>query len=98
VRTSNDLLPHYLLAFLNSPKGKSHIRRCAKSSSGLYTINSTVLREMQIPIQSIDHQKEVVDNIEAIHRRVREVEKHLVYVTNMKNRIVRKLLDGHNVH
>src|ERR1019366_1070251 len=26
VRTSSSLLPHYLLAFLNSPKGKSHIR------------------------------------------------------------------------
>ncbi len=98
VRSSKKLLPQYLLAFINSPKGKSHIRRFAKSSSGLYTINSTVLREMQIPLQTIDNQQMIVDEIEAIHHRIAEAEKHLDNVTNLKNAIARRILGGQKLH
>ena len=91
-------MPQYLLAFVNSPKGRSHIRRFAKSSSGLYTINSTVLRDMQIPLTSIAAQRLVVDEIEAIQRRIEEVQNHVVNVTNLKAAIASTLLGVSDVY
>lgn len=98
VRTSDKLLPQYLLAFLNCPKGRSHIRRFAKSSSGLYTINSTVLRDMQIPLAAIKCQQMVVDEIAAIHQRIEEVERHLMTVATVKRAIATQVLGGPDVH
>jgi restriction endonuclease S subunit len=48
-RCSDMLLPEYLSLYINSLRGRSYFRSRAKSSSGLYTINSTVVKELLIP-------------------------------------------------
>jgi restriction endonuclease S subunit len=98
VRTSTALLPKYLLVFLNSPKGKSHFRRYAKSSSGLYTINSTVLRNLQIPLPPKDAQQNVVDVIEAIQQRTGEADRHGIQIMNLKSAMINMFFGVSDVH
>jgi restriction endonuclease S subunit len=98
IRASGALLPEYLLALINSPTGKSHFRRFAKSSSGLYTINSTVLRDMRIRLPSKEDQQLIVDGIEAIQHQIGNIEKHLDDISNLKKALVRELLGESDVH
>jgi len=49
----------YLLAVINSPHGRRYFRSRAKSSSGLNTINSSVVKGFRIPLPSVEHQREL---------------------------------------
>lgn len=50
LRPTTDLRAEYLLEWINSSAGRTYIRTVAKSTSGLYTINSTVLKAMPVPL------------------------------------------------
>jgi type I restriction enzyme, S subunit len=52
--------PRYLLAVVNAPHGRGYFRSRAKSSSGLNTINSSVVKEFAVPLASSKIQDEVV--------------------------------------
>jgi type I restriction enzyme S subunit len=61
VRCGERLLPTFLLAWINSPRGRSYFRRMAQSTSGLNTVNSTMLKELLVPIPDISTQQAIVD-------------------------------------
>jgi len=58
-RCGDALLPEFLTAVLNSPLGRAHFRRHAKSTSGLNTINSAVLRDFTLPLPPLDEQRRI---------------------------------------
>lgn len=60
-RCGDRLLAPYLLAVVNSLHGRRYFRMRAKSSSGLNTINSGVVRELPIPAPSAAVQAEVAN-------------------------------------
>ena len=45
----SEATPNFLAGYINSSKGREYMRRFAKTSSGLFTINSTVLNSMPVP-------------------------------------------------
>lgn len=58
VRAQPAYRPEFLLEWLNSEQGRSYIRTVAKSTSGLNTINSSVLKAMpvpSVPLEAQDH-------------------------------------------
>jgi len=59
-RCSKSLLPEYLNLYINSGGGQDYFRRRAKSSSGLNTINSTVVKELPVPVVSVRQQETLV--------------------------------------
>lgn len=63
VRCSNMLLPNYLNLYLNSAGGRRYIRSRAKSSSGLNTINSTVLKKLPVPIARLEEQAQLTNSV-----------------------------------
>lgn len=66
IRCSDKLIPEFALAWLNSPRGRSYFHRMAQSTSGLNTINSSVLKKCLIPLPNRKTQQEIV-NILANH-------------------------------
>lgn len=60
IRSLGTMLPRYICEMINSPHGQKYFQTRAKSSSGLNTINSTVVREYKIPQPSVSEQKQVV--------------------------------------
>lgn len=60
VRSSTDYRPRFLLEWINSERGRAYIRTVAKSTSGLNTINSTVLKAMPVPAATPRQQDELL--------------------------------------
>jgi restriction endonuclease S subunit len=59
-RCSEELIPEYLNLCLNSSTGQDYFRSRAKSSSGLNTINSTVVKEFPVPRTPVRFQEQLV--------------------------------------
>jgi restriction endonuclease S subunit len=60
VRCSESLLPAYVSLLINSTHGQRYFRSHAKSSSGLSTINSTVVKRYSLPMPEIGVQRKLV--------------------------------------
>lgn len=69
------VMPEFALAFLNSSIGRTYFRSRAKSTSGLNTINSTVVKAMPIPLPCIDDQS-------ALCSRLRECDEAIAHLRN----------------
>ena len=61
----NDLLPRFLLWYLQSHKARVYIESKAKSTSGVHNINSGEISSLQIPVFTIEEQKKIVDAVES---------------------------------
>lgn len=59
IRASGDMLPRYICEMINSPHGQKYFQTRAKSSSGLNTINSSVVREYRLPQPAVSEQEQV---------------------------------------
>lgn len=54
---TEQMIPEYLCGYINSVNGKRYMIRYGKTSSGLNTINSTVLSKMPIFVPPVEEQK-----------------------------------------
>ncbi len=66
VRALNAFRPNYLLEWINSEQGRGYIRTVAKSTSGLNTINSTVLKAMPVPTAPVHVQDHLLDRLASV--------------------------------
>ncbi len=60
IRTSSAMVSHFICELINSPHGQNYFQKSAKSSTGLNTINSSVVRDYRIPIPPIEVQQQAV--------------------------------------
>ncbi|MEI2582585.1 restriction endonuclease subunit S [Scytonema sp. PRP1] len=60
VRCQPSVCSEYLCAFLNSSIGRCYFRANAKSTSGLNTLNSTVVKNIKVPLPSLREQKHTI--------------------------------------
>lgn len=92
VRCSAKLIPEFALAWLNSPRGRSYFRRMAQSTSGLNTINSTVLKKSLLPLPDTKTQQEII-NILTIHNvAIRLLREDIEELHELRNQLVRKFV------
>jgi type I restriction enzyme S subunit len=61
------LLPEFAMAWFNSEAGRDHFFKSGKTTSGLGTINSTVIRTAPIPLPPIETQQDWVAKLSAMH-------------------------------
>jgi len=66
------LLPEFAMAWFNSDAGRDHFFKYGKTTSGLGTINSTVIRAAPIPLPSISVQQKVIEELSAKQMLARE--------------------------
>lgn len=66
VRANEGYRPRFILEWINSASGRAYIRTVAKSTSGLNTINSTVLKLMPIPDAPLAYQDALLEELEAL--------------------------------
>ena len=84
VRCRNTHSSDFICACLNSQHGRGYFRSCAKSSSGLHTINSTVVGQCVLPSPPLRLQCEIVDRMQALNivtLRLRNRERALSMIT-----------------
>jgi restriction endonuclease S subunit len=73
-RCSESLIPEYLNLCINGGVGQEYFRSRAKSSSGLNTINSTVVKEFPVPITPVRAQETLIAEIDKFDGSLRSVE------------------------
>lgn len=66
VRAAEGFRPRYLLEWINSTAGRSYVRTVAKSTSGLNTINSTVLKAMPVPASPLSVQDALLEQLAVV--------------------------------
>jgi restriction endonuclease S subunit len=66
VRAKDSHRAAFLLEWINGRAGRAYIRTVAKSTSGLNTINSTVLKAMPVPEVSLDAQDALMGELELV--------------------------------
>jgi len=60
VKPSEQILPHYLAAYLNSVEARTQMFKNAKSSVGINNINSQELGSITINVPTIDEQSVII--------------------------------------
>jgi len=68
VRCRGGLHLRFLSAYINGPRGRGYFKGMAKSTSGLNTINSTVVKECRVPRVSMCNQEQFVSRLELLER------------------------------
>lgn len=59
----SELLPEYVMYWLNSPEGAKHLRRSASTTSGLNTISSSVVKNAPIYVPPLHEQDRFVGDL-----------------------------------
>lgn len=63
IRPNNHIDSYFVCSLINSPRGQFYFQSHSTSSSGLNTINSSVVKAFSIPAPSIKVQQEYVDKL-----------------------------------
>lgn len=63
VRPLDHLLPEYLEAVWNSPQNRARLTDVASSSSGLHTLSVSKLKQILIPVPTVERQRELVAQV-----------------------------------
>ena len=66
VRPLDGLLPEYLEAVWNSPQNRATLTDVSSSSSGLYTLSVSKLKQLSVPVPRVERQRELVDEVVAV--------------------------------
>lgn len=90
VRTGSRAEPRFTCELINSPVGQEYFQSRAKSSSGLNTINSTVVREFQLPLPSIEAQRQELAKLDQISAGAENIKERLLNA----RKLFKMLLNG----
>jgi len=94
IRNDKEIKPKFLLTFINSPIGKNYMKSRAKSTSGLNTINSTVLNTMEVSIPSYEVQEEIMEMIGEVENAKAVTKAHLENSFALKKQLLASSLGG----
>lgn len=92
VRACADVDPGWITAMLNGPLGRSYIADHAKSSSGLHTINSTVIGGFRLPLPALAEQRRCSEALRSIGELVRREEATIDATRALKTAVAQRLL------
>lgn len=92
VRPRKEILPAYLEAVWNSPEHRRILMDVASSSSGLHTLSVSKLKQLTIPMASLDEQRRVVDRVDEVRTSIRRLEGVVVIATERATSLRRAVL------
>jgi type I restriction enzyme S subunit len=65
VRPGPELDPDYLGLYWNAPSTRAQLTAVASSTSGLYTLSTTKVRRVEVPVLPLDEQHAIVEKLDA---------------------------------
>jgi len=88
------LLPDWLMSYLNSDGGRAQLLGKAKTSSGLHSINSRLVADLQIPTPPIEVQAVVVQAARACDAKMAALDHEKVVHEEMFRALLEELMTG----
>lgn len=95
VRCGKSLNPEYLCLLVNSNHGRAYFRSRAKSTSGLSTINSTVVKQYRLPVPEPAIQSGIIEKLGAGRRLLQEVATRHGDLERLRLLVLNRLHEGH---
>lgn len=96
--SATEALPEYVRLCFESDEVRAIIEAASKSTSGVNNVNSTQLKEIALPMPTVDEQREIVRRIETafgkIDRLAAEAAKALKLLGHLDQRILAKAFAG----
>ncbi|MDN3712526.1 restriction endonuclease subunit S [Paracoccus cavernae] len=96
--SATEALPEYVRLCFESDEVRAIIEAASKSTSGVNNVNSTQLKEIELPLPAVDEQREIVHRIETafakIDRLAAEAAKALKLLGHLDQRILAKAFAG----
>jgi type I restriction enzyme S subunit len=87
-------LEEWVAACLRSPAGRKQIRLEAKTSSGLSTINSSVVRNLRLPLPALSEQRAIVARLRSCEQSAGVATTKLNQLQQLKAGLLQDLLTG----
>ena len=87
-RCGGDLLPEILVSYINSSFGKSYFQHNAKSTSGLNTINSSVVKKLKVPIIDMKLQNGFLQKKEKYDINAKVINQHILNTKKTLNSVI----------
>lgn len=98
VRPTEKMLSKYCMYYFISRDGRNQIEDVAATTSGLYTLSITKIKNLELPIPSLDEQHQIVQEIESrlsvCDYMEETVEKGLAQAEALKQSILKKAFEG----
>ncbi|SBW19229.1 hypothetical protein FDG2_1079 [Candidatus Protofrankia californiensis] len=91
VRTNGEYRPRFLLEWINGEIGRSYIRTVAKSTSGLNTINSTVLKAMPVPEVALEDQDNLICDLQRVDMSIDTLRAELSAVSELQSSLLTEI-------
>jgi len=90
---SNKVIPAFLAIYLNAQNSKKRLNQVA-TGSALSIIKTSTLKELEIQLPTIEHQKKVVELNKLIQREKQLLNKLMQEKGNMYNAIIDQVIEG----
>lgn len=98
IKASDQVLPNYLVRYINSSMARGQLFAKAKSSSGIHNINSKELGSIRIDVPTIEEQTEILKIIEPLIKKelaVKNITSHMIEnIAELKKSILAKAFRG----
>ncbi|MGI0502109.1 restriction endonuclease subunit S [Burkholderia sp. ZZQ-2] len=94
IRCRPEVDPYYVLEYVNSPAGRAYFRGRGKSTSGLNTLNSTVVRKMPIPIPPLAIQNSIAGELKAARRNLKQIADRKEHHATISKRLSTEIFGG----
>ena len=98
IKTSDKVLPNYLVRYINSLMARGQLFAKAKSSSGIHNINSKELGSIRIDVPTIEEQTEILKIIDPLIKKeldVKEITSNMIEnIAELKKSILAKAFRG----
>lgn len=91
---SGSMIPDVAELILNSAEARGYWRRMCATSSGLHTINSSMLRAMPISVPDLDHQLNLLELSNAVDTPISTELKRLAKLRKLRSGLAADLLSG----
>ncbi|WP_437337907.1 restriction endonuclease subunit S [Sorangium sp. So ce394] len=92
--TNPSVISNWLTHCFNGERGRQQLESCAKTSSGLHTINSRVVSELRIGLPNLQEQEAICGAISAIDERIEAERVQASSGRSAKSALLSSLLTG----
>lgn len=88
------IIPEWVMHYLNSEAGRAQLFGRAKTSSGLHSINSSLVSSLQIPLPSFDEQEDATHALRSCNEVIISLENEAELLDELFRAMLEELMTG----
>lgn len=94
VRCGEQMLPDFLALYTASSEGRAYFQRVGKQTTNLASINSTQVKQMPVPVPSVEEQRRLLGPVHAARERAAVLRQQIAKLRTIQQGVIEDLLSG----